>query len=64
MKTVVLILALLWTPLVIAGTIAAMIYAMRDRATRPQGLKGFAIVGAVIVAATILIPLLILMRAF
>ncbi len=64
MKTVVLILALLVTPLVIAGTVAGMIYAMRDKATRPQGLKGFAVVGALIVAATILIPLLILLRAF
>ena len=63
MKTTVLILALLWVPLVIGGTVAAMIYSLRHKATRPQGLREFAVVGGLIVVVTVLIPLLILIRA-
>jgi len=64
MKTLVLILALLWVPLVIGGTVAVMVYLMRDKAVRPQGLREFAVVGGVIAVAAVLIPLLILLRAF
>jgi len=64
MKTLVLILALLWVPLVIGGTVGVMVYLMRDKAVRPQGLREFAVVGGVIAVAAVLIPLLILLRAF
>ena len=63
MKTTVLVLALLWVPLVIGGTVAAMVYSLRRKATRPQGLREFAVVGGLIVVATVLVPLLILIRA-
>lgn len=64
MKAVVLILALLWVPLVIGGTVGVMVYLMRDKAARPQGVREFAVVGGVIAVAAIVVPLLILLRAF
>ncbi len=63
-KTAVLIAALLAVPLVIAATAGGMLYAARRRAGNPRGLREFAVVGGLIVAATILIPLLILWRTF
>lgn len=64
MKTLILILALGWAPLVILITVGAMAYAMRDKAARPRGVREFAVVGGVIAVAAILIPLLFLIRAF
>lgn len=64
MKTLVLILALLWVPLMIGGTVGVMAYLMRDKASRPQGVREFAVVGGVIAVAAIVVPLLILLRAF
>ena len=62
MRTAVLTFALLLFPAVILVTVGGMLYAMRDRSKPMPGLQGFAVVGAAIVALTILIPLLILLR--
>ena len=64
MKTAVLIAALLAFPLLIAATAGGMIYAFRGRAESRRGLLGFAAVGSLIVALSVLVPLLILWRAF
>ena len=64
MRTAVLIAALLAFPLLIAATAGGIVYALRGRTEDRRGLFGFAAVGGLIVALSVLIPLLILWRAF
>ncbi|MBA3314630.1 MAG: hypothetical protein H0T47_15255 [Planctomycetaceae bacterium] len=64
MKTFVLIAALLFFPLVILGTLAAMLHVQGREASRPKARRELMIVGGVIVFISIAVPLLLLWRAF
>ena len=63
MKVAILILAALYFPLVIGGTVAAMVYAKQGALSRHQGIREFAAVGGVIVVLTLAGSVLLVLRA-
>ncbi|MGC1272275.1 MAG: hypothetical protein WBC44_01105 [Planctomycetaceae bacterium] len=64
MKIAILIAVALYIPLVMATTAGAMIYSIRHRAVRPQGVREVAVILVLLTLLTSAFPVLILFWLF